>query len=64
MAQHKLFKYYEAIKPAVNGTKDLRDNQRVYKKVQKYYKDLGVTFSGDSESDYNLLLDCLYEDIY
>lgn len=64
MAQHKLFKYYEAIKPAVNGVEDLRDNQRVYKKVYKYYKELGINFSGDAESDYNLLLDCLYEDIF
>ena len=64
MAQHKLYKYYEVIKPAVNGSTDLRSNQKVYKKVHKYYKDLGVTFSGDAETDYNLLLDCLYEDIY
>ena len=64
MAQHKLFKYYDHIKPAVNGTEDLRENQRVYKKVQKYYKDLGVRFSGDSNDDYELLLDCLFEDIY
>ena len=61
---HKLAKYYEHIKPAVNGVEDLRENQRVYKKVQKYYKDLGIRFSGDSETDYELLLDCLYEDIY
>ena len=61
---HKLSKYIETIRPAVDGTEDLRDNQKVYKKVYKYYKDLGVSFSGDSESDYNLVLDCLYEDIY
>ena len=61
---HKLSKYIEDIRPAVDGSADLRENQKVYKKVYKYYKDLGVNFSGDSEADYDLLLDCLYEDIY
>ena len=64
MAQHKLAKYYEVIKPAVDGVEDLRENQKVYKKVCKYYKDLGIRFSGDAENDYDLILDCLYEDIY
>ena len=64
MAQHKLLKYYGVIKPAVDGTEDLRENQKVYKKICKYYKDLGITFSGDAENDYDLILDCLYEDIY
>ena len=61
---HKLSKYLEYIRPAVDGRDDLRENQKVYKKVHKYYKDLGVTFTGDTEADYDLLLDCLYEDIY
>jgi len=61
---HKLEKYLDDIRPAVNGSTDLRENQKVYKKVYKYYKDLGVTFSGDTQADYDLLLDCLYEDIY
>jgi hypothetical protein len=61
---HKLQKYIETIRPAVDGREDLRENQKTYKKIYKYYKDLGITFTGDSESDYNLLLDCLFEDIY
>ena len=52
------------IREAISGNLDLRTNQKVYKKVFKYYKDLGVIFSGDSESDYDVLLDCLYEDVY
>jgi len=64
MTNHKLYKYMEAIRPAVDGSEDLRDNQKVYKKVCKYYKDLGVHFTGDAEADYDLILDCLYEDIY
>ena len=61
---HKLSKYLPEIKEAMYGNTDLRKDQKIYKKVHKYYKDLGVTFSGDSESDYDLLLDCLEEDIY
>ena len=48
----------------MNGTEDLREDQKTYKKICKYYKDLGVYFSGDTENDYNLVLDCLYEDVY
>ena len=61
---HKLSKYMESIQSAMDGDTDLRQDQKTYKKIYKYYKDLGVGFSGDSENDYNLLLDCLYEDIY
>ena len=51
------------IQEAIDGTSDLRSNQKVYKKIYKYYKDLGVNFSGDSHNDYEMVLDCLYEDI-
>ena len=61
---HKLHKYMECIRPAVDGLSDLRHNQKVYKKVWKYYKELGINFTGDAENDYDLILDCLYEDIY
>ena len=61
---HKLSKYMDTIGPAMDGDLDLRKEQKVYKKICKYYKDLGANFSGDSEEDYNLVLDCLYEDLY
>ena len=51
------------IREAVDGTEDLRNNQKLYKKIHKYYKDLGVIFSGDAATDYETLLDCLYEDL-
>ena len=54
----------DTIGPAIDGAIDLRKEQKVYKKIYKYYKDLGISFSGDSESDYNLVLDCLYEELY
>ena len=51
------------LEEAVRGIKDLRSNQKVYKKIYKYYKDMGINFSGDSHSDYEVILDCLYEDL-
>ena len=61
---HKLTKYLPEIREAMHGQHDLRKDQKTYKKVYKYYKELGVNFTGDAEADYDLLLDCLYEDIY
>ena len=54
----------DTIGPEMDGALDLRKEQTVYKKICKYYKDLGANFSGDSDSDYDLVLDCLYEDLY
>lgn len=51
------------ITEAVNGTKDLRSNQKLYKKIYKHYKESGIIFTGDSSLDYNTVLDCLYEDL-
>ena len=59
----KFKSHLELIQEAIDGTSDLRTNQKVYKKIYKHYKDLGVNFSGDSHYDYELVLDCLYEDM-
>ena len=48
---------------AVNGETDLRSNRKLYKKVYKYYKDLGVIFTGGSNVDYDVLIECLYEEL-
>jgi len=67
MATHlisKFEKYMPLIREAVNGNEDLRCHQKVYKKLYKYYKDLGVNFTGDTYSDYDVLMDCLYEDVF
>lgn len=61
---HKLSTYLPDLREAVNGATDLRKNRKLFKKVHKYYKDLGVNFSGDDSLDYDTLLDCLYEDVY
>ena len=50
------------LEEAVRGIKDLRSNQKVYKKIYKYYKDQGVVFTGDSQEDYEIVLDYLYDE--
>lgn len=50
------------LQEAVRGIYDLRYNQKVYRKVYKYYKDQGVNFIGDSAADYDVILDLLYEE--
>ena len=59
----KFSTHIDTIREAIEGTSDLRSNQKLYKKIHKYYKDLGVIFSGDANVDYETVLDCLYEDI-
>ena len=51
------------IREALEGKDDLRQNRKLYKKIYRYYKDLGVIFSGDNHTDYETLLDYIYEDI-
>ena len=66
MAAHitqKFSSHLEILREAVDGNSDLRKNQKLYKKVYKYYKDLGIIFTGDANIDYNTVLDCLYEDV-
>jgi len=59
----KLSSHLPQLREAINGVSDLRENRKLYKKVYKYYKDLGINFTGDAAYDYDTLLDCLYEDI-
>ncbi len=46
----------------MRGIKDLRSNQKIYKKIYKYYKDQGVNFTGDAHTDYEIVLDYLYNE--
>lgn len=49
---------------AINRTIELDYSQpKLYKKVVKYYQDNGVQFTGDSVEDYQIVLECLAEDI-
>ena len=49
---------------AINRTIELDYSQpKLYKKVVKYYTDLGVSFTGDSVEDYAIVLECLEQDL-
>ena len=49
---------------AVNGDFFLDvKNPKLFKKVRKFYENGGVTFSGDPLDDYDILIDCLAEDL-
>jgi len=66
MAQSLVYKFRNhlpVIREALDNQKDLREDRKLYKKIYKYYKDVGVIFTGDSEMDYETLLDCIYEDM-
>ena len=38
-------------------------NPKLFKKVLRYYQNEGVEFSGDPTDDYDILIDCLYNDL-
>lgn len=51
------------IRDAIDGADDLRSsNQKLYRKICKYYKHEGINFVGDSDTDYSLIINLLYED--
>jgi len=49
---------------AVSRTIELDYSQpKLYKKVYKYYEEQGVEFTGDNVEDYQILLECLKQDL-
>jgi hypothetical protein len=49
---------------AVEGQMDLdMQHPKVYKKLIKFYQEQGVEFYDDLTDDYELVLDCLREDL-
>jgi len=38
-------------------------NPKLYKKVRRYYENNGVVFSGDPLDDYEILMDCILQDL-
>jgi len=49
---------------AINRTIELDYSQpKLYKKVRKFYEELGVSFTGDPVEDYQIVLECLEQDL-
>ena len=62
--KRKFEDHLESLYAAVDGEVDLRDdNFKLYKKIHRYYTKEGVTFTGDTTMDYNLVINYLYEDL-
>ena len=60
----KFKKDLNTLRSAVDGTFYLDvKNPKLFKKVRKYYENEGVVFSGDPLDDYDILIDCLAEDL-
>ena len=60
----KFRKSFGIFQDAVNRTIELDYSQpKLYKKVCKFYEEQGVSFTGDSVDDYQIVLQCLQEDL-
>jgi hypothetical protein len=60
----KFGEHLETLQGAVDGEMDLRDNYKLYNKLYRFYTKDGVTFTGDANIDYNMIINYLYEDLY
>ena len=60
----KFKKDISTLRAAANGDFYLDvKNPKLYKKVRRYYESEGVVFSGDPLDDYEILVDCLVQDL-
>jgi hypothetical protein len=60
----KFKKDLSTLRSAVEGVFFLDvKNPKLYRKVRKFYENDGVQFSGDPLDDYDILIDCLAEDL-
>lgn len=62
--RNKFRKSIGIFQDAVNRTIELDYSQpKLYKKVVKYYEETGVDFTGDTVEDYQIILECLKQDL-
>ena len=61
--KRKFEDHLETLVSASRGEVDLRDNYKLYKKVQRFYTKDGVLWTGDAAMDYNMIVSYLYEDL-
>ena len=59
----KFEEHLESIQGAIDGSLDLRDNYKLYNKIYRFYTKEGVTFTGDTTIDYNMVITYLSEDV-
>jgi hypothetical protein len=60
----KFKKDVNTLRSAANGEFYLDvKNPKLYKKVRRFYENEGVVFSGDPLDDYEILIDCIVQDL-
>tara|TARA_B100001758_G_C17837937_1_gene317668 strand:- start:64 stop:312 length:249 start_codon:yes stop_codon:yes gene_type:complete len=53
------------LEAAATGESDLRnENYKLYNKLYRFYSKEGATFTGDCQTDYNIIVNYLYEDLF
>ena len=60
----KFKKDIQTLRGAANGEFFLDvKNPKLYKKVRRFYENAGMVFSGDPLDDYEMLMECVYNDL-
>jgi hypothetical protein len=60
----KFKKDIQTLRGAANGEFFLDvKNPKLYKKVRRFYENEGMVFSGDPLDDYEMLMECVYNDL-
>ena len=60
----KFKKDVQVLRAAANGEFYLDvKNPKLFKKVRKYYQNEGVVFSDDALDNYDILIDCIVQDL-
>ena len=60
----KFKKELQTLKSAVNGEFYLDvKNPKLYKKIRRYYQNEGVVFSEDALDNYDILIECIAQDL-
>ena len=60
----KFERHLELLSNVATGSFDLRTDRRLWKKVRQFYIKRGLIFTGDESTDYNILVNYLYEDLF
>lgn len=61
--QRKFENHLATLQDAATGDLDLRENYKLYQKIQRFYTKEGVQLTGDSQLDYTIVMNYLIEDL-